>query len=360
MRKIWISALAVSAICLAMTGCSSADSPDKKAGTTTTTTSTTAAKSADGSVNFLTGLPDMEGGDNRPVAIMIANDSSTYSSQYGIEEADMLVEGETEGGITRLMAVYSDVSRVPDTVGPVRSARSPFVNLAEALDAIYCHCGGSPGGLSTLADSGLADIDGQKYDGGYGNENGNTYWRDTGLADSIGYDHSMLTSGKNLAAHISNQEFRTVGQNPAPFTFGNKTGDQPATQMQIYLSAAQTISFKYDADDGLYYKRNGTLENGTAHETASGVPISATNVIVMYDSRYAEQTSTWGAAIYGYGMSGGSGKLASGGTARSIQWSRSSNGLSFTETDGTPLSVGKGKTYLCFVYSGYAEDTIVR
>lgn len=364
MKKKLISTLAVSAALALLAGCSSSTGPDETGSTTTTTTTstTTAAggQQEQGNLNFLTGLADVEGSETRPVAIMIANDSSAHSSQYGLEEADMLIEGETEGGITRLMAVYSDVSRVPDTVGPVRSARSPFVMLAEALDAIYCHCGGSPGGLSTLEDSGLAEIDGQTYDGGYGNEYGNTYWRDSGLANSIGYDHSMLTSGSNLAARISDLEFRTVGRNPAPFTFGEKTGDQSATQVQIELSPAQTVSFQYDAQDGLYYKSNGTLESAQAHVTASGTQISAANVIVMYDGRYVEQTSTYGASIYGFNMSGGTGMLMSGGTARSIGWSRSSSGLSFTETDGTPLTVAKGKTYLCFVYSGYSDGTVVR
>lgn len=363
MRKIWISALAVSAICLAMAGCTSADSPDKKAGTTTTAPAAAAAAgqpTAKGEVNLLTGLSDMEGSENRPVAIMIANDSSVHSSQYGLEQADLLIEGETEGGITRIMAVYSDVSRVPAKVGPVRSARSPFVLLAEALDAVYCHCGGSPGGLSTLENTGLAEIDGQAYDGGYGNEYNNTYWRDRGLSDSINYEHSMVTSGDNLKAHIQQQEFRSQGQNPAPFVFGGKKGELPGTQAQVYLSPSQTVSFKYDDQDQLYYKRNGTLENGEPHVTADGTQISAANVIVIYDDRYVEQTSSFGASIYGYGMSGGSGKLLTGGTARDIQWSRSSSGLSFTENDGDSLSVNKGKTYVCFVYSGYAEDTIIR
>ncbi len=366
MKKKLLSALAVSAALALLAGCSSSAGPDES-GTATTKASTAATAAAptgeqqkEGALNPLTGLADMQGDETRPVAIMIANDSSAHSSQYGLEQADMLIEGETEGGITRLMAVYSDVSRVPDAVGPVRSARSPFVMLAEALDAVYCHCGGSPGGFSALETTGLAEIDGQTYDGGYGNEYGNTYWRDSGLADSIGYDHSMLTSGSNLADRIRDLEFRTAGRNPAPFTFGEKAGDQSAAQVQIELSPAQTISFQYDAQDGLYYKSNGTLESGQAHVAADGTQLSAANVIVMYDDRYVEQTSTYGASIYGFNMSSGTGMVMSGGTARSIGWSRSSSGLSFTEADGAPLTVAKGKTYLCFVYSGYSDGTIVR
>lgn len=345
-------------VLLASSGCSGSPSPDEKKGATTTASAAASAKTGKassqtgGALNPLTGLTDMDSADSRPVAIMIGNNDKSRP-QYGIDEADMLIEGETEGGITRIMAVFSDVSRVPDAVGPVRSARSPFVKLAVALDAVYCHCGGSPGGLSTLQASGLAEIDGTTYDG-------STFWRDEGLKNSKGYEYSMLTSGAKLLSRIQNLNLRQKSENPAPFTFGGKTGGQTATKAQIYLSPAQTISFTYDEQEKLYYKCNGTLENGTPHKTASGNQLSAANVIVIYDDRETEQTSSFGAAIYNYYLSSGSGTLISGGTARDIQWSRSDSGLSFTEQDGSALSVAKGKTYLCFVYSGYKQNTVVR
>ena len=48
----------------------------------------------------------------------------------------------TEGGITRLMAVYSDYTSMPE-VGPVRSARDQHVQLMFPLGAMYLHVGGS-------------------------------------------------------------------------------------------------------------------------------------------------------------------------------------------------------------------------
>lgn len=352
----------LAAIVLAATGCGDSEPAESTANTTTTTkittttaapTTTTTTAPAPEHINFLTGLPDVNNNQSRPVAVMIANDSNTWGYQYGIDTADMLIEGETEGGITRIMAVWSDAGRMPGKVGPVRSARSPFVKLATALDTVYCHCGGSLGGKSALYNSGLAAID----------NDGSTYWRDSYLAGAIDGWHNLLTSGKKVIATIDRRGIRQERNNPAPFVFGEKSGDKSAAKVQMTLSSSQTISFKYNDKDKLYYKQNGTLSGGKAHKTAEGKQLTAANVIVMYDYRYAEETpstSSQGVYVYGYDMRSGSGKLMSGGKARDINWSRTDSGLTFTEADGTPLTVATGRTYLCFASSGYSSDLILQ
>lgn len=357
MKRFFATALAA-VVLLAATSCSGNDTPADATTSTTKTTKTTASATTtttavDKPLNFLTGMADVDSEDARPVAVMIANDSGTWGYQYGLDDADMLIEGETEGGITRIMAVWADASRMPDKVGPVRSARSPFVKLATALDAVYCHCGGSLGGKAALQNSGLADID----------DDGSTYWRDSYLASAIDGWHNLLTSGSRVASTLNRQGIRQQRNNPAPFVFGTKKGDKTATAVQITLSSSQTVSFRYDEEDKLYYKRNGTLSGGSAHVTAGGEQLNAANVIVIYDYRYAEETpstSSQGVYVYGYELSSGSGKLMTGGTARDIRWSRTDSGLTFTETDGTQLAVGKGRTYLCFASSDYASNLVIQ
>ncbi len=74
-------------------------------------------------VNPLTGaaLPEGTPAGRRPVAIMV-NNSQASLPQRGVAAADAVVEMVTEGGITRLMALYADMATVPQ-VGSVRSAR---------------------------------------------------------------------------------------------------------------------------------------------------------------------------------------------------------------------------------------------
>ena len=78
--------------------------------------------------NYITGESlNGETATDRPVAIMV--DNSKYAlPQYGISDAEIIYEMVTEGGITRLMAVYSDLDDVV-LVGPVRSARDQLCSL---------------------------------------------------------------------------------------------------------------------------------------------------------------------------------------------------------------------------------------
>lgn len=75
------------------------------------------------SLHSLTGL---DGVDAPVVAVKI--DDTTFSHpQVGLKEADVVYIEQVEGGLSRLVAIYS--SQLPQTVGPVRSARISDIEL---------------------------------------------------------------------------------------------------------------------------------------------------------------------------------------------------------------------------------------
>ncbi len=78
--------------------------------------------------------------NRRPLAVMI-NNHVDARPQYGINSADIVFEAVAEGGITRLMPVYyaNDASKL----GPVRSARVHFIDLAAEFYSWYAHWGGA-------------------------------------------------------------------------------------------------------------------------------------------------------------------------------------------------------------------------
>ena len=71
---------------------------------------------------------------------MINNISVAQSVQTGLSKADIVYETEVEGGITRLLAVFQDITAA-EKIGTIRSARYPYVDLAMGHNAIYVHCG---------------------------------------------------------------------------------------------------------------------------------------------------------------------------------------------------------------------------
>lgn len=318
------------------------------AATTTTETTATEAPKPDAALyNRLTGEYDNKAGkDSRTVAVMIGNNPKSRP-QVGIASADMFFETETEGGITRIMAIYADASRLPDQLCPIRSARSPFVLMAQALDAIYIHAGGSRAGLQTLQNSNIASINAL-------GSNGDTFWRDSSLRSSRGLEYSLSTSGAKLSSWVGSHDFRRTSDR-APFSFGTAASGDDCTKLQVTFSSAQINSFVYDSDTGRYKKYVGKLGSGSAHVTTDGTGIEVTNVLVMYDSKYAENETT-----INFNLSSGSGLLCSGGKSRPIQWSRSASGLTVREQNGDTAAFLPGKTYICLVNKGNAGSTITQ
>ena len=334
-------------IVLSLTACGGSDlapdASDPVITTTAPTTTTTAAPKL--GVNPLTGIENMETENNRPIAIVVSDESSDVV-QIGIDQADMYFEAETEGGIPRMLCIFASVDRVPDAIGPVRSARPHFVKMVKALDAVYGHVGGSPPGLAAIKSLGVKDI------------------------EDAGIKHSTLTNSSNVSwnttaftkekvlSSIQSKKYATTTKTKSPFQFGDKAGTGTANTVDIKISASYHMGFTYVAERGVYQKHRNGLSTAI-HKAADGGAVEVSNVIVMLDNRYVDTTGTTGEkTLYNFDLNSGSGYLASGGTYREIKWSRTNDQLSFFEADGTtPLTVAEGKTYIALTSKEYRSET---
>ena len=99
-------------------------------------------------------------GDHRITAVMIDNYPIDARPQSGLHDADIIYEAEAEGGITRYMALF--LEHTPAKIGPVRSARLYFVDLARPYDPYFAHAGENDdvwGPLKDLREGGFADME---------------------------------------------------------------------------------------------------------------------------------------------------------------------------------------------------------
>ena len=82
----------------------------------------------------------------RPVACVVEN-AYDARPQWGIDDnknaPDIIMEGEVEGGETRMLWLYADYTSLPSQIGPMRSARPPFIKFSELFDSIFIHWGQS-------------------------------------------------------------------------------------------------------------------------------------------------------------------------------------------------------------------------
>lgn len=225
-------------------------------------------------INPLTGLSGLSESaqGKRPVAVVVEN-SPEARPQWGLCTPDVVIEGLAEGGITRMLWLYSDISAA-GKIGPTRSARHNFVEMAAGFDAIYVHFGGSFVAYNLFSsDSTLNHIDGNKSESKY-------FQRDK----SRKAPHNAYTTGEQLAQAVSDKGFRTdVDSSYAtPFSFASekRTLANPCSSIQIKFSESYKHTFTYNTSDGLYYNNM----NSKPMVDSDGNQMAVSNVIIIYSN----------------------------------------------------------------------------
>ena len=303
--------------------------------------------------NYLTGLPVDENMDMsaRPVAVMI-NNLKVALPQNGLENADLIYEAVTEGGITRLMAVYSDIDKI-EKVGPVRSARDQFVEMMLPLNAIYVHIGASTSSERMLNFYSYQDIDGI-YLGFL------AFRQDAELAKTKGPEHSWFTNSELIKAGINKTGVETKNDFYPAFDFV----DYEKEDRVLPLEGANTITFSYSgyADVGFAYDE----ETGRYKKSAFGIPHmdADTNTQVAFDNVFVLLTDVGiqeeNGILPDFSMEGGSGYYFCNGHYEEITWKKGApeNPLILLDANGEVLKVNPGKSYIGLLDNEMA-DTIV-
>lgn len=208
----------------------------------------------DEDVNPYTGLAKTEGypEGQRGVAVMLGNMKEDLP-QSGLNAADLVYEMITEGGITRLMAVYRDRSALP-LVGPLRSARDQHVQLMIPLNCLYVHIGGSSYALDMLDAFHCTDV--RSINGRYKN----FYWIDAERRRTRSQENSVYTDGSTLESALERYGLETEGEPDPVFNFQSyeeaprALDDGIAYSLSFRFSPYEDVRFDYSTEDGRYYK----------------------------------------------------------------------------------------------------------
>ncbi|MEK7535142.1 MAG: DUF3048 domain-containing protein [Patescibacteria group bacterium] len=209
--------------------------------------------------------------NRHPVAVMIEN-SPDARPQAGLTSADIVYEAVTEGGITRFMGIFSQ--NYPTKAGPVRSARSYFIDWLSEYDAFYAHAGGSPTALSRISSYGIKD---------YPHSN-DTYVRIP--QGGIASEHTLFVDASKIySLGVSNKKWPETYETPswkfkeAAKTFGaisKVTLNFSTSQFQVIWTHDPTINSYSRAMNAVAHKDRVTDEQ-----------ISAKSVVVMTVSHSA-------------------------------------------------------------------------
>ncbi len=275
----------------------------------------------------------------RPVSVVVDN-ASGARPQYNIDKADLIVEGEVEGGETRMLWFFSDMTNLPEQIGPTRSARPSFVEFSQFFDSVYVHFGGSHskgdyiGGYEVIKNNNVDDIDGMSV---------SSCFRRTSDKTS---PHNAALIGNKLVAAIEKKNYRTdIDENSfSALSFNEQV--QPLSDT-VCSNAAVKISSKTNTHKLTY----NSLEQVYINQSDYKTPVSFTNVIVMYaNSKYIDKSNYKGSGktetYLNYDFTNGSGKLISYGTAVDFTWNVTNGKLSFKDANGNDLKLNPGKSWI--------------
>ena len=269
--------------------------------------------------------------------------------QTGVAMADIVYETELEGGITSMMAVFKDISKVGQ-VGCIRSARYAYVDLAAGHDALYVHCG-----LDYI------------YCNAHFNElNSDHVDINTGVAGKFGfreknglaYEHTMYTTGAKLLAAQSEMKRRTTTEKNSWLNFAEYDEEAPvvpsttAQKVHIKFSGSASNAFTYNETTGKYERtKNGSFL--TDYKT--GERVAFKNIFVL--------NTTMGYYSDGHhrniSLTGGDGYYIVNGKYEAIKWKKGSanTSISITKADGTTFTAQPGNSWVCIVNKATTKVT---
>lgn len=294
--------------------------------------------------------------NKRPFAVML-NNIINACPQAGIEAAGIVYEAPVEGGITRLMAIFEDVTDM-EKIGSVRSCRTYYPMYAMEFDAIYTHFGQAVYAVELLNSDKVNNISGlgtQKEAGkifGYAGEG--IFYRTSDRPSP----HNCYTSGEQLNEACNTLGYRREYEDDYQPKF-KFTGDadkitlDEGNAVKIYPGYGVNKPW-FEYIDGEYYR----FQYGEEQiDQLTDEQLTYTNVIFQlsqwenYDENGYLNIDT---------MSGGDAYFFTGGTYEKCTWKRESEEgpAKYYDADGNEIVLNQGKTWVCIIQDTY-EDNIV-
>lgn len=317
----------------------------------------TSAKTA---LNPLTGLSNMaeDRKGMRPIGVSINNIVAALP-QYGTSKADYIIEIETEGGITRLMCMYSDTREI-EKIGSLRSLRDQFIEALFPLDPLIVHFG-----TSVYADAVLLRYNMRMLDAMIITP---ACWTDQDrIATGYAKEHTKFTGGAAIEKGISSANLTTTTQSTeTAFNFVGENapkvvpsqGRASAVKYYFFNSSAYSYDgdFRYDTASGKYLKWQHDKPHIDAG--ADDKQLEFDNVLLLFAdiSLIPGQNDKLVKVSF---TDGGRGYYFTQGGYETFNWYKDDflSNFRFVRDDGSEVEINVGKTHMGIIRNEY-EDSL--
>ena len=283
--------------------------------------------------------------NERPLAILVENlcepAGQCVRPQDGLADADIVIEVTDEGGITRYIAIFG-VDKVVDIVGPVRSSRQYYSEIAFGFNPLYVHFGASGIGYENIDHLGILDMCPIRTKA--------PFWRDTSRGLASEHTAYMKTTDLRQAAKDLGYDLEG-GKSPLKFK-ADLPKDERGEEDTIIIDFSRPpyqAKYVYDKETNSYTKYVGD----TLHkDRISGKHIIAKNLIVQITDITRDISSEKGHIVvrttgYGDALFFIDGKVIKG------TWSRTSvaDPYLYLDEEGREIGYNVGSTWISFVPS---------
>jgi len=209
-----------------------------------------------------------------PLAVIIENHTQSRPHS-GLDKARIIYEAIAEGGITRFLAIYGP--KLPEKIGPIRSARTYFLDWTLEYNAFFAHVGGNMDALDLIPQIGIKDLD--QFNIGKA-----AFWRESRAGRAI--EHTMYASPEKLYQVAESKGWEINQSNFTSLQFKNENEPQDRPQSQtikiLFSTNSYNITWKYDPQTNQYLR----FMAGSAHkDNLSGKQLTAKNIIIQIVNR---------------------------------------------------------------------------
>ncbi len=281
-------------------------------------------------VQPLTGLPGTVA--PRPAAVVKVDNGPAAGPQTGLNAADIVIEEEVEGGVTRFAAIFHST---PSIVGPVRSGRTSDVALISSLgEPLYLYSGAND--ITEMIVRRQTAIRNRSYSSSSG------YWRD----ESRSAPSNVYS---DTAAHWASAD---SGPPPPQFSYRAEAAQMVGESSSEFAIAypASPVRWEWNGEAWIRHQR------GERHDLVSGQAVNAANVIVVELDRVATGMVDSAGGQVPESVFVGSGPVTVFAGSQRIEgrWTRPTMAsvATLTDADGNVIELEPGRTWIQLIELG--------
>lgn len=264
-----------------------------------------------------------------PAFVVKIENTASGRPQYGLNQADMVVEQLVEGGVTRLAAIY--YSKLPEKIGHVRSARGTDIGIAAPLKGVIVASGAARATSAKINSAGLPFLSEDAGAPGFSSD----------PAKARPYNRML-----NLATLAKDKKAPSTMNPYFAWKAGAQAAGKPVSSVTVKFSGQTSTTFQYA--NGAWVRANSGA--------ATGQDFSSKNLVVIFapvaDAGYRDPG---GNAVPETTFSGtGKALVVQGNKALDVTWKKSSarSTLRFTDAAGKAISMEPGTTWIALAPQG--------